>query len=162
MTDGIRKSESKRPPITEEKSQLRECGCRKKLYVWYLACVLVIQWDYHSVCVKIRCLETASEDCNRLRTLVFVCQWSVKCSHESWVYKWSINWVTTHKPWQYNKNLKGPIWCEITKPCGTSVWSVSYAAHSSPPIYTLGWVSLSERVIPPDRRRGNNAERVSW
>jgi hypothetical protein len=28
------------------------------------------------------CQETASEDCNKLRTLVCVCQWSVKCSSE--------------------------------------------------------------------------------
>jgi hypothetical protein len=36
----------------------------------YLECV--IQWDYYSSCVKIRCQETASGDCNRLRTLVGV------------------------------------------------------------------------------------------
>jgi hypothetical protein len=29
-----------------------------------------------------RCQETASGDCNRLRTLVCVCQWSVKCTSE--------------------------------------------------------------------------------
>jgi hypothetical protein len=35
---------------------------------WYLECV--IQWDCYSSCVKIRCQETDSGDCNRLRTLV--------------------------------------------------------------------------------------------
>jgi hypothetical protein len=30
----------------------------------------VIQWDSYSSCVKIRCQETDSVDCNRLRTLV--------------------------------------------------------------------------------------------
>jgi hypothetical protein len=58
----------------------------------YLECV--IQWD----CVKIRCQEMASGDCNRLWTLVRVCQWSVKCGHESWVYKWSTNRVTIRNP----------------------------------------------------------------
>jgi hypothetical protein len=32
-----------------------------------------------------RCQETVSEDCNRLTTLVCVCQWSVKCSSEWWI-----------------------------------------------------------------------------
>jgi hypothetical protein len=39
-------------------------------FVWYLECV--IQWDCYSSCVKIRCQETASGDCNRLITLVCV------------------------------------------------------------------------------------------
>jgi hypothetical protein len=39
-------------------------------YVWYLECV--IQWDCYSSCAKIRFQETASGDCNRLRTLVRV------------------------------------------------------------------------------------------
>jgi hypothetical protein len=55
----------------------------RRLYVWYLEC--------YSSCVTIRCQETASGDCNRLRTPVCVCQWAVICSHESWVYKWLIN-----------------------------------------------------------------------
>jgi hypothetical protein len=41
---------------------------------------------------------TASRDCNRLRTLVCVWQWPVKCSHESCVYKWSINPISNRKP----------------------------------------------------------------
>jgi hypothetical protein len=76
------------------------------LNMWYLGSV--IQWDCCSSCVRIRCQETASGECNRLRTLVCVCQWSVKCSHESWVYKWSTNRVTNPNPvysdsytWQY-------------------------------------------------------------
>jgi hypothetical protein len=60
--------------------------------LWYLVCV--IQWYCYSSCVKIRCHEKVSGDCNRLRTLVCVYQWSVKCSQESSVYKWSINRVT--------------------------------------------------------------------
>jgi hypothetical protein len=79
---------------------------KRRFYAWYLECV--IQWDCYKSCFKIRCQETASGDCNRLRTLVCVCQWSVKCSHESWVYKWSINRVNNEMPvyshpytWQY-------------------------------------------------------------
>jgi hypothetical protein len=41
---------------------------------------------------------TASRVCNRLGILVCAWQWSVWCSHESWVYKWSINRVTTSNP----------------------------------------------------------------
>jgi hypothetical protein len=59
-------------------------------------------------CVKIRCQETGSGDCSTLRTLVCVCLWSVKCSHESWAYKWVIKRVTNPNPvynhsyiWQY-------------------------------------------------------------
>jgi hypothetical protein len=37
---------------------------------WYLECV--IQWGCCSSCVKIRCQETNSGNCNRLRTLVGV------------------------------------------------------------------------------------------
>jgi hypothetical protein len=44
--------------------------------------VCIIQWDCYRPCVKIRCQKTVSGDCNRLRTLVCVCQWSVKCSSE--------------------------------------------------------------------------------
>jgi hypothetical protein len=56
---------------------------KRRHCVWYLECV--IQWDCYSSCVRIRCQETASGDCNRMRTLVFVCQWSVKCNYESCV-----------------------------------------------------------------------------
>jgi hypothetical protein len=81
-------------------------------FMWYLE--YVIQWDCYSSCVKIHCRETASGDCNTLRILVCAWQWSVKCSHESWVYKWSINLVTNPNPtyshpymWQYIlKHLK--------------------------------------------------------
>jgi hypothetical protein len=45
--------------------------------VWYLECV--IQGDCYSSCVKIRCQEADSGDCNRLRTLVCV---TVNCSVE--------------------------------------------------------------------------------
>jgi hypothetical protein len=69
---------------------------KRRLHVWYL--VSIILWDCYSYCVKICCQETPSGDCNRLRTLVSVSQWSVKCSHESWVYKWSINPISNPKP----------------------------------------------------------------
>jgi hypothetical protein len=68
----------------------------KTLCVIFLDCV--IQRDCYSSCVKICCQEMARGDCNRLRTLVCVCKWSVKCGHELWVYKWSINWVTNPNP----------------------------------------------------------------
>jgi hypothetical protein len=58
----------------------------------------VIQWDCYSSCVKIRRHETANGHCKRPRTLVCVSQWSVKCSHKSWVYKWSINRVANPNP----------------------------------------------------------------
>jgi hypothetical protein len=45
--------------------------------LWYLECV--IQWDFHSSCVKIHCQEMGSGDCNRLRTLVLA---AVNC--KSW------------------------------------------------------------------------------
>jgi hypothetical protein len=56
------------------------------------------------------CQETGSGDYtrNRLRILVCVYQWSVKCSHKLWGYKWSINRVTNFNSlyshsytWQY-------------------------------------------------------------
>jgi hypothetical protein len=72
-------------------------------------CVWIIRWGCHTSCVKIRCQETTSGVYNKLRALAWVCQWSVKCSHKSWVYKWSINRVTNPNPvysysytWQYN------------------------------------------------------------
>jgi hypothetical protein len=68
----------------------------RRIYMRYLECV--IQWDCYSSCVKIRCQGRARGDCNTLRTLVCVCQWSVKCSHESWACKWSINRVTNPSP----------------------------------------------------------------
>jgi hypothetical protein len=64
----------------EEKSCCRSAAVKRRLYVWYLECV--IQWDCYSSCVKIRCQETASGDCNTQRTLVCVCQWSANCSSE--------------------------------------------------------------------------------
>jgi hypothetical protein len=94
---------------------LQECSVqnpavKRGFYGWYLECV--IQWGCYSSRVKIRRQETASGDCNRLRTLVTVCQWFVKCNHESWVYKWSINRITNPNPvyshpytWQYNLNI---------------------------------------------------------
>jgi hypothetical protein len=59
--------------------------------------------------------QMASEDCNRLRTLVCVQKWFVKCSNE--LYKCGINPITNPDPiyshsnmWQYyvcvNKNTK--------------------------------------------------------
>jgi hypothetical protein len=57
------------PRISCKSAQLKV-----RIYVWYL------ERDCYSSCVKIRCQETISGDCNRLRTLVCVCQWSVKCS----------------------------------------------------------------------------------
>jgi hypothetical protein len=57
---------------------------------------------------KIRCQETAIGDRNTLRTVVCVCQWSVKCNDESCVYKWAIHPLTNPNPvyshtytWQY-------------------------------------------------------------
>jgi hypothetical protein len=51
-------------------SQLRVSSVReavkRRLYMWYLE--FVIQWDCYSSCVKIRCQETASWDCNSVVT----------------------------------------------------------------------------------------------
>jgi hypothetical protein len=66
-----------------------------RVRLWREDFMCVIQWDYYSSCVKIRFQETDSEDCNRLRTLVCVCQWSVKCSHKSWVYESQIQTQST-------------------------------------------------------------------
>jgi hypothetical protein len=70
----------------------KSAAVKRRLYVWYLE--WVIQCDCYSSCAKIRCQETASGDCNRLRTLDCECQWTVKCSHEWWIYKRSINRIT--------------------------------------------------------------------
>jgi hypothetical protein len=88
-----------------------QSGLKRRLYVWYLESV--IQWDCYSSCVKVRCQETASGDCNRLRTLVCVCQWSLKCSHESWVYKRSINRVTNPNPVNSHTLTRDDIWMYI-------------------------------------------------
>jgi hypothetical protein len=62
---------------------------RKWLVVRAQSCredsMCVTQWDCYSSCVKIRCLDMASGDCNRLKTLVRLCQWSAKCNYESCV-----------------------------------------------------------------------------
>jgi hypothetical protein len=58
----------------------------------------VSQWDCYYYFVKFHCQETASGDCSRLRILVSVCQWHVKCSHKLWVYKQSINPISNSKP----------------------------------------------------------------
>jgi hypothetical protein len=97
-----------RQPATQsaEKSSVREAGkkrvsCRsaavkRRLYMWYLECI--IQWDcYTSFCAKILCHETASGDCNRLRILVRVRQWSVSAI-TSCVFTWSINPKSNPKP----------------------------------------------------------------
>jgi hypothetical protein len=83
------------PRISCKSAQLKVRQWRQD-FVWYLECV--IRWGSYSSCVKICCKETASGECNRLRMLVCVCRWSVKCSHESWVYKRSINRVTNPHP----------------------------------------------------------------
>jgi hypothetical protein len=46
---------------------------KRRVYAFYSPVILecVFQWDCYSSCVKIRCQETDSGDCNRLRTLVF-------------------------------------------------------------------------------------------
>jgi hypothetical protein len=50
----------------------KELGCEEKT-----SCVLQLQWDWYSSFVEIRCRETDSGDCNRLRTLVcVVCSFS--------------------------------------------------------------------------------------
>jgi hypothetical protein len=51
---------------------LRRHG-KKGIRMWKKSsCVLQLQWDLYSLCVKIRCQESASGDCNKLRTLVDV------------------------------------------------------------------------------------------
>jgi hypothetical protein len=98
------------PRVSCKKAQLKVRFWREDFMCaavqWYMECV--IQWDYYSSYIKIRCQETATGECNILRILVGVCQWPVTCSHESWVYKWSINRVANPNPvyshsltWQY-------------------------------------------------------------
>jgi hypothetical protein len=79
-------------PVSWEFSSVREAvkkrvscknvAVKRRLCVWYLE--WVTEWDCYSFCVKISCQETASGDRNRLRAVVCVRQWSVKCnmSHE--------------------------------------------------------------------------------
>jgi hypothetical protein len=74
----------------------KNAAVKRWIYVWLFGCV--IQWDSYSSCVKIRCQDTANGDCNPLRTLFFVCQWFVKCSHELWVCKWSWKLFTNPDP----------------------------------------------------------------
>jgi hypothetical protein len=87
-------------------------------------CVIfgVIHSDCYSSCVKIRCQETDSGDCNRLGTLVCVCQWSVKCSHASWVYeyKWLIN-LFTNPNFVYSHSYAWPYEWSCLLGC-TAVW----------------------------------------
>jgi hypothetical protein len=86
-------------------------GCKEKNLWWYLECV--IKWDCYRSCVKMRCHETASVWCNRLRILACVCQCSAKCSHELWVYRWSVNRVNPNpvynesNTWQLVSELVG-------------------------------------------------------
>jgi hypothetical protein len=76
--------------------------------------VYIRQWDCCSYYVKIHCQETASGDCNRLRTLVCVWQWSIKCSHKSWVNKLSINPISSVKAHrQTHENIKS-VHCLFT------------------------------------------------
>jgi hypothetical protein len=93
-----------------QERSVESSAVKRRIYVWYVECV--IQWDCYSSYVKIRCQEKANGDCNRLRMLFFVCQWSVNRSHESWVCKWLTNRVTNPNPvrshshtWQYNSNF---------------------------------------------------------
>jgi hypothetical protein len=58
---------------------------------------------------------------DELRAIVCLCQWCVKCSHESWVYKWSINRVTNPYPvyshsytWQYLQKCQGVFYKHTT------------------------------------------------
>jgi hypothetical protein len=39
-------------------------------------------WSWRIILERSRCQETASGDCNKLRTLVCVCQWPANCSSE--------------------------------------------------------------------------------
>jgi hypothetical protein len=90
-----------------EEESCKGAAAKRRLHMWYLDCV--IQCDSYSFCIKIRCLEKPCEVSNILRTLVWVCQWSVKFSHESWENKWplypftSLNHFNSHKrkSWQY-------------------------------------------------------------
>jgi hypothetical protein len=111
---------------------------KRRLYVGYLQCVIL--WDCYSACVKIRCQETASGDCNIVRTLVCVCQWSFKCSYESWVYMWSINGVTNSNAvyshsytWQYKPIFR---WILLSPASGWNkqsrfLWNTGY--HTTRP-----------------------------
>jgi hypothetical protein len=72
-----------------EKRSVREAVKKKvnynstaveRTHMWCFYCV--IQWDCYSSSVKICCQETASRECNRLRTPDRVCQCSVKCNYE--------------------------------------------------------------------------------
>jgi hypothetical protein len=56
----------------EQKYSGKSATMKRRVYMWYLECV--IQWYCYSSCVKVLCQETASEDYNRLRTLVRVSQ----------------------------------------------------------------------------------------
>jgi hypothetical protein len=79
---------------------------KRRLYVRYLECVIsetFIVPVLESVSRK-RLVETVTD----LMILVSVCEWSVRCSHELWMCKWSINRVINPNPvyshshpWQY-------------------------------------------------------------
>jgi hypothetical protein len=111
----VYKEDSCSPQFSWEFSSVRKAVKKRvscmsdHLKVWlFKRRLCVIQRNCYSSNVKILCQEMASEDCNRLRMLVYVCQWSVKCSHNSRVYKSAINWVTNPNlvslhpcTWQY-------------------------------------------------------------
>jgi hypothetical protein len=111
-------------------AQLKVRLWREDFRCWYLESV--IQWERYSSSVKTSCQDTANGDRNRLRPLVCVCQWSVKCSHDSWACKWSLNRVTNTNPvYSHTRNTWHTYTCleELWKNMKPSVRIISLVAR---------------------------------
>jgi hypothetical protein len=76
-----------------------------------------------SLC-RSRCQETASGDCNRLRSLVCVCQWSVKCSSEWCIQVVNKSISNPHPVYSHTPHKYVKITCKLRNKCRDCMESV--------------------------------------
>jgi hypothetical protein len=107
------------------------------------SCVILecaIEWDSYSSCVKIRCQQTASADYNR--PSLRVCYTDVKCSQESWVYKWSINGVINPNPVSSHSHVTIFSLWQAPLPNAQATVSRKYFC-------AVTYVNFTNRCLPP-------------
>jgi hypothetical protein len=115
----------------------------------------LLQEDVSTGCWKIyldrsRCQETAGEDCSRLKTLVCVCQWTVKCSSEWCIQvanKSNIQSIPRLESrssitWQYA--LHGASWQRLQ-----CFWP-AFARFESRSNHRVSWMKLFSSVSPDE------------
>jgi hypothetical protein len=71
-----------------------------------------------------------------------VCQWSVKCSHESWMYKWSINRVTNANPVYSHSILRDNIISHLRQGTASGLFPCVF------PTKTLNYLLKTKRNTP--------------